>query len=123
MDHNHLLSPEELRALLLEDGEEGSNEALESTLLQRAELDLKKDVMELKEVVRLLQMRVEFLENLLQGHLKADPTATPNATPVSEKKHTPSIDDSKKNDNAAVVSPAIGLVLPPRSERHARTGK
>ncbi|MBC8079943.1 MAG: hypothetical protein H7X86_06335 [Gorillibacterium sp.] len=123
MDHNHLLSPEELRALLLED-EEGrpSNEAL-NTLLQKAENDLTNDVMELKEVVRLLQTRVDFLENLLQGHLKADPIVTSYAIAVKEDKSKLTADGSEKNEISTDVLPTAGLALPPRSERHTRAVK
>ena len=124
MDHNQLLSPEELGELLrVEEENSKVNKVSETVLMQRVNPDLKEDVVGLIEVVRLLQMRVEFLENLLQGHLKAEEAnvSFAAAIPAGEDKykHKRALIDSEKHKLAEFV-PTAGLTFPPRSERHAR---
>lgn len=81
------------------------------------------EVAELKEVVRQLQIRMEFLEQLLHGHIKeanagARGTGTADASGQTRRGSGALLTSSQ----TSVPDGKVSVGLPPRKIRHARRG-
>ena len=125
MDSN-LLSEAELQALLQEatvdDDDPGGLPALQQSATLPGAAGLA-EVAELKEVVRQLQIRMEFLEQLLQGHLK-ETEAGLRSKGISD------VSGGNRGTAASPAQPGLTSVsavkplpgLPSRKVRHSRRG-
>lgn len=126
MDPN-LLSEDELQALLQEEAPENDEETLTVPSLQPPDefhrAEGLAEVAELKEVVRQLQIRMEFLEQLLQGHIKEADVGGRGMGTADSIGQTRRSGGTPMPSSKASVSDGKPLVgLPSRKIRHSRRG-
>jgi hypothetical protein len=118
---------EEPQALLQEEAREHDEEPLTLPAFQPPDefqrAEGLAEVAELKEVVRQLQIRMEFLEQLLQGHVKEADAGRRGMGTGDSTGQTRRSSGTAMPSNKASVSDGKPLVgLPSRKIRHSRRG-